>query len=104
MPISPVRSTTLTSMMFMITIPPTPRLTDDTSSMSTKAARLTCFHRSCSTSWVRTPNGSGSRKLVWRAARSRVRTSSTEASSPATPPLACTWMFRESLAAMKFLR
>jgi len=72
--------------------------------MSTKAARLTCRQRSLSASWVRMPNGSGSRKLVWRAARSRARTSSTEASSPATPPRACTWMFSESPAAMKFLR
>jgi len=95
-PISLVRSTTATSMMFMITMPPTPRETDATSSDRMKAAAEICRQRVVRLSAVMTPKGSGPRKGVWRKARISARTSSTEGSTPATPPRALTSRFKES--------
>ena len=59
-PISWVRSTTLTSMMFMITMPPTPRLTEEMRISRMKATLLMACHSSWRLSWVRMPKGSAS--------------------------------------------
>ena len=88
-PISAVRSATATSMMFMITIPPTPSETEAIRRVSMKAAAEIWCQTSCRLSAVTRPNGSGARKSVWRSARSTPRTSSAESSTPSTPP--CAW-------------
>ena len=83
-------------MMFMITIPPTPSDTDAMSRERMNAAAEICRQSCWRLSGVTTPNGSGARKSVWRSARSTARTSSTDASTPGTPPRARTTMSTES--------
>ena len=82
-----VRSATATSMMFMITIPPTPSETEAIRRVRMKAAAEIWCQTSCRLSAVTMPNGSGARKSVWRSARSTARTSSAESSTPSTPAL-----------------
>ena len=69
-PISRVRSTTATSMMFMITIPPTPSETEAIRSERMMVAPEIWLQRAWRRSTVTMPNGSGALKDVWRSARS----------------------------------
>ena len=74
MPISRVRSTTDTSMMFVITMPPT---TSEIPEMKTITAKLVAemlFHNVCSASAETTPNGSSPRNGVLRRLRRITRT------------------------------
>src|SRR5436305_475809 len=87
-PISRVRSTTETSMMFMITMPPTISEIPEMKIISAKPLAEICFHTAWMASALTVPNGSSARNGVRRRLRMITRTSSIELCIPATPPAA----------------
>src|SRR5207245_2441549 len=78
-PISLVRSVTLASMMFMITMPPTTRNTDVNPTTTASRFPVISFHKLIIESEPRIPKLSAASHRRWRRARSSMRASSSEA-------------------------